>query len=260
MFTLKEILEKTARSELSVEEAEKLVRLQAIAELEGMAKIDSNRDHRKGVPEIILAENKTVKDVVEITLRMLDEAGRVIVSRCSFEQIAALKASLPVDVIFVINEKARMVVVKKKSFVVNGTGGKIGLLTAGTSDIPVAEEAKVVAQEMGCQVFSSYDLGVAGIHRLLEPLKDLVEKDVDVIIVVAGREGALSSVVAGMVNVPVIAVPTSNSYGFGEKGVATLMAMLQSCSLGLAVVNIDAGVAAGAMATLIANRVAKFRK
>lgn len=260
MFTLKEILEKTARSELSVEEAEKLVRLQAIAELEGMAKIDSNRDHRKGVPEIILAENKTVKDVAEITLRMLDDAGRVIVSRCNFEHIAALKSSLPMDVVFVVNEKARMVVVKKKSFVVNETGGKIGLLTAGTSDIPVAEEAKMVAQEMGCQVFSSYDLGVAGIHRLLQPLKDLVERDVDAIIVVAGREGALSSVVAGMVNVPVIAVPTSNSYGFGEKGVATLMAMLQSCSLGLAVVNIDSGVAAGAVATLIANRVSKFRR
>jgi NCAIR mutase (PurE)-related protein len=100
---------------------------------------------------------------------------------------------------------------------------------------------------------------VAGIHRILQPLKDLIIKDVDVIIVVAGREGALSSVVAGMVNVPVIAVPTSNSYGFGEKGVSTLMAMLQSCSLGLAVVNIDAGVAAGAVATLIANRAAKFR-
>ena len=113
---------------------------------------------------------------------------------------------------------------------------------------------------MGCQVYTSYDLGVAGIHRILQPLKDLVIKDVDVIIVVAGREGALSSVVAGMVNVPVIAVPTSNSYGFGEKGVSTLMAMLQSCSLGLAVVNIDAGVAAGAMATLIANRAAKFRR
>jgi hypothetical protein len=153
-----------------------------------------------------------------------------------------------------------MVVIKNKDFVVKNTGGKIGILTAGTSDIPVAEEAKVIAEEMGCNVYTSYDLGVAGIHRLLQPLKDLIMKDVDVIIVVAGREGALSSVVAGMVNVPVIAVPTSNSYGFGEKGVSTLMAMLQSCSLGLAVVNIDAGVAAGAMATLIANRVAKFRK
>lgn len=260
MFTVREILEKIARSELTVEEAEKLIRLQSIAEIEGIARIDSNRENRKGIPEIILAENKSVDDVVEITLRMLSEVGRVIVSRCSLEQIDALKAAFSGEVVFVVNDKARMVVVKNKNYEVSITGGKIGLLTAGTSDICVAEEAKVVAQEMGCQVFSSYDLGVAGIHRLLQPLKDIVERDVDAIIVVAGREGALSSVVAGMVNVPVIAVPTSNSYGFGEKGVATLMAMLQSCSLGLAVVNIDSGVAAGAVATLIANRAAKFRR
>ena len=256
---MKEILEKTAKNELTVEEAEKLVRLQAIAEIEGMAKIDSNREHRKGIPEIILAENKTTKDVVEITLCMLGENGRVIVSRCSQEQIQALKSALPTGAAMQVNEKARMVIIKKKDFTVKCTGGKIGLLTAGTSDIPVAEEAKVVAEEMGCQVFSSYDLGVAGIHRVLAPLKDLILKDVDVIVVVAGREGALSSVVTGMVNVPVIAVPTSNSYGFGGKGVGTLMAMLQSCPLGLAVVNIDSGVAAGAVATLIANRAAKFR-
>ncbi len=259
MFTLREILEKTACSELSVEEAEKLVRLQAIAELEGVAKIDCNREHRKGVPEVILAENKTVKDTVEISLKMLEANGRVIVSRCSPQHIEALSAAVPAEAVCQVNQKARMVIVKKKDFTIASTGGKIGLLTAGTSDIPVAEEAKVIAEEMGCTVYTGYDLGVAGLHRLLEPLKDLVIKDVDVIVVVAGREGALSSVVAGMVNVPVIAVPTSNSYGFGEKGVSTLMAMLQSCSLGLAVVNIDSGVAAGAMATLIANRAAKFR-
>jgi NCAIR mutase (PurE)-related protein len=190
---------------------------------------------------------------------MLSENGRVIVSRCSPEHILALKTDLPNGVFCSVNEKARMVVVKKTGRAIKGTGGKIGLLTAGTTDIPVAEEARIVAEEMGCQVFASYDLGVAGIHRVMAPLKDLVLKDVDVVVVVAGREGALASVVAGLVNVPVIAVPTSNSYGFGEKGVATLMAMLQSCSLGLAVVNIDSGVAAGAVATLIANRAAKFR-
>jgi hypothetical protein len=259
MYTLREILEKTAKKELTVEEAEKLLRLLAVAEVEGMAKIDANREHRNGIPEVVLAENKATKDVVEITLRMLSESGRVIVSRCSRAQIQALNKVLPNDAVCQVNEKARMVIVKNKDFAAKNTGGKIGLLTAGTSDIPVAEEAKVIAQEMGCHVFASYDLGVAGIHRVLQPLKDLITKDVDVIIVVAGREGALPSVVAGMVNVPVIAVPTSNSYGFGEKGVSTLMAMLQSCSLGLAVVNIDAGVAAGAVATLIANRAAKFR-
>ncbi|MGA2385763.1 MAG: nickel pincer cofactor biosynthesis protein LarB [Candidatus Bathyarchaeia archaeon] len=260
MYALKDILEKTAKGEVTVEEAEKLVRLQAVAELEGVAKIDFNREQRKGIPEVVLAENKMPADVVEITLRMMRESGRVIVSRCSPEHIQALRGGLPRDAVFQVNEKARMAVVKNRDFSVKATGGKIGILTAGTSDIPVAEEAKVIAEEMGCQVFASYDLGVAGIHRLLGPLKDLIMKDVDVVVVVAGREGALCSVVAGLVNVPVIAVPTSNSYGFGEKGVGTLMAMLQSCSLGLAVVNIDAGVAAGAMATLIANRAAKFRK
>jgi hypothetical protein len=259
MSTLKEILEKIAKNELAVAEAEKMVRMLAIAEVEDLAKIDAAREHRNGIPEIILAENKAISDVVEIALRVLEENGRVIVSRFNPEQIAVLSKALPDGAVFQVNEKARMIVVKKKDFVTKNTGGKIGLLTAGTSDIPVAEEAKVIAQEMGCQVYASYDVGVAGIHRLLQPLKDLMMNDVDVIIVVAGREGALSSVVAGMVNVPVIAVPTSNSYGFGEKGLATLMAMLQSCSLGMAVVNIDAGVAAGAMATLIANRAAKFR-
>jgi len=260
MSTLKDILEKTVKGELTTGEAEKLIRLQAVAELEGVARIDFNREQRKGIPEVILAENKSVSDLVEITMRMMRECGRVIVSRCSQEQLQSLKEALPQDAVFQVNEKAKMAVVKIGGFNVKFTGGKIGVLTAGTSDIPVAEEAKVIAEEMGCEVYTSYDLGVAGIHRLLAPLKDLIVKDVDVIIVVAGREGALCSVVAGMVNVPVIAVPTSNSYGFGEKGVSTLMAMLQSCSLGLAVVNIDAGVAAGAAATLIANRAAKFRK
>ncbi len=259
MFTLKEILEKTSKNEIKVDEAEKLIRLLAITELEEMAKLDSKREFRNGLPEIIMAEGKPPQIVVDIALKMLSENGRVIVSRCASEYIQLLNGAVPEDSVLQVNDKSRMVILKKKNYETKLTGGKIGILSAGTSDIPVAEEAKVVAQEMGCEVFTCYDLGVAGIHRLFQPLKDLILKDVDVIIVVAGREGALCSVVAGMVDVPVIGVPTSNSYGFGEKGVSALMAMLQSCSLGLAVVNIDAGVAAGAMATLIANRVAKFR-
>jgi len=259
MYTLKEILEKIAKNEISVAEAEKLVKLLAVAEIGNMARIDANRECRKGIPEIILAEGKATADLVEISLKMLSENGRVIVSRCEEKQMRAIRKAAPKDAVLQVHDKAKIIVIKKKGFAIKNTGGKIGLLTAGTSDIPVAEEAKVIAEEMGCTVFAAYDLGVAGIHRLMQPLKELIMKDVDVIIVVAGREGALASVVAGMVDVPVIAVPTSNSYGFGEKGLSTLMAMLQSCSLGLAVVNIDGGVAAGAMATLIANRAAKFR-
>jgi NCAIR mutase (PurE)-related protein len=259
MNALKEILEKLAKNEISVAEAEKLVKLLAIAEIGNMARIDANREFRTAVPEIILAEGKATSDLVEISLKMLSENGRVIVSRCEEEKMLAIKSVAPKDSVVKIHDEAKMIIIKNKDFAIKRTGGKIGLLTAGTSDIPVAEEAKVVAEEMGCEVIAAYDLGVAGIHRLLEPLKNLIINDVDVVIVVAGREGALSSVVAGMVAVPVIAVPTSNSYGFGEKGLSALMAMLQSCSLGLAVVNIDSGVAAGAMATLIANRAAKFR-
>jgi NCAIR mutase (PurE)-related protein len=259
MQPLRDIIDKVSRKEITPQEAEKMLKLLAVDELGCLAKLDGSRELRKGIPEIVLAEGKTPSDVAEICQLMLSNNGRVIVSRCSREHFLAIKA-LPTDGLAVeFNDKARMAILKKKTFVTPNSGGRIGILTAGTSDIPVAEEAKVIAQEMGCTVYSNYDVGVAGIHRLMEPIKQLIENDVDVVVVVAGREGALASVVSGLLDVPVIAVPTSNSYGFGAKGVSTLMAMLQSCSLGLAVVNIDGGVSAGAVATLIANRAAKFR-
>jgi len=152
-----------------------------------------------------------------------------------------------------------MIVVKSKTYKPRRSGGRVGILTAGTSDIPIAEEAEVIAREMGCETRSFYDVGVAGIHRLFEPVRGLLKWEADVILVVAGREGALPTVVAGIVDVPVIGVPTSRSYGFGEKGLAALAAMLQSCSLGMAVVNIDGGVGAGAVAALVANRVGEYR-
>jgi NCAIR mutase (PurE)-related protein len=260
MFSIKDVLCKVAAGELSFEEAEKTLKLLSIDEVGCFAKLDGNREIRKGVPEVILAEGKSPQDVAEISSKMLDKTGRAIISRCSKEHIAMIQERFGNDVLLMVNDKARMVVIKTKNFVPFICDGRVGLLTAGTSDVAVAEEARIICEEMGCKVFSSYDVGVAGIHRLIEPVKAIVEVDVDVVVVVAGREGALATVVAGLVDVPVVAVPTSNSYGFGEKGLSALMAMLQSCSLGLAVVNVDGGVAAGAMAGLIANRVAKFRK
>jgi NCAIR mutase (PurE)-related protein len=260
MPTLRDILEKVSRREITPSEAEKMLKLLAVDELGCLAKLDGNRELRKGIPEVVLAEGKTPEDVAEICQVMLSNNGRVIVSRCSREHFEAIKALPTDDLNEEFNDKAKMAILKKKTFATPNSSGRIGILTAGTSDIPVAEEAKVIAQEMGCSVYASYDVGVAGIHRLMEPIKQMIDADVDVVVVVAGREGALASVVSGLVDVPVIAVPTSNSYGFGAKGVSTLMAMLQSCSLGLAVVNIDGGVAAGAVATLIANRAAKYRK
>ena len=259
MYSVREVLEKTAKREISVAEAERLLRFLAIEELDDLAKIDASRQIRKGIPEIILGEGKATGDLIEISLKMLSKNSRVIISRCSKEQMSALSETTPKDCVLCVHEKAKLVVLKKRDFVVKKTGGKIGILTAGTSDIPIAEEARVIVEEMGCDALTAYDVGVAGIHRLLQPLKDMILKDVDTLIVIAGREGALPSVVAGLVDVPVIAVPTSNSFGFGEKGLATLMAMLQSCSLGLAVVNIDGGVAAGAVAALTANHTAKFK-
>ena len=133
------------------------------------------------------------------------------------------------------------------------------MISAGTSDIPVAEEAALMAEEMGCEVTCIYDVGVAGLHRLVAPLRELITRGTDAIIVAAGMDGALPSVVAGLVAVPVIGLPTSIGYGLGGKGVAALLAMLQTCAPGLAVVNIDNGVGAGITAAMIANRVAEAR-
>jgi len=220
--------------------------------------LDVNREIRKGIPEIILADGKTPRDLLEIALKMMDK-GRVIISRSNETQIETLKASVPNDFILTVNEKAGMVVIRKKNFQIEKTGGKVGVLAGGTADIPVAEEARILAEEMGCEVLTAYDVGVAGLHRLFSPLREFIEADVDAIIVVAGREGALPSVVSGLVDIPVIGVPTSVGYGFGDRGVGALTAMLQACSLGLAVVNIDGGVAAGVVAIIIANRAAKIR-
>lgn len=257
---LREVLEKLVKGQISMDEAEKLLRILAIEEISNLARIDVGRKFRKGVPEVILAEGKRPEDVTEIALRMLNEKGRAIISRATKEQIHAIKEVVPRETFLHVDEKVGMVVIKRRGFEVKRTGGKVGILTAGTSDIPVAGEARVIAEEMGCEVITAYDVGVAGIHRLFFPLKEMIERDVDVIIVVAGREGALPSVVAGLVDVPVIGVPTSVGYGLGEKGVSALMTMLQACSLGISVVNIDGGVAAGAVAALIANRAAKFKK
>jgi hypothetical protein len=237
-----------------------MLRATAIQQIGEIARIDLSRDIRKGFPEIILAEGKTSEDVIKIALNVLNEKGRVIISRVNKDLIENITKSVPINAIFNINEKARIITIKDKDFKIPKTGGRIGILTAGTSDIPVAEEAKTIAEEMGCEVLTAYDVGVAGLHRLFEPLREMIEADVDVLVVVAGREGALPTLVAGLVDMPIVAVPTSSGYGYGGGGTSALMAMLQACPLGMAVVNIDSGVAAGTIAALIANRAARFRE
>src|ERR1700756_1641862 len=219
--------------------------LLAIKRVARIAHLDVGREMRKGLPEVILAEGKSPQDVAEIVEAMVTKTGRAIVSRASKKYLRLIRSRRIPRSNIQFFEKSGIILVKLRSYHVKQTGGRVGLLTAGTSDIPVAEEAKVIVEEMGCNTRVYYDVGVAGLHRLFKPLSELLKWDSDVILVVAGREGALPTVVAGLVDVPVIGVPTSRSYGFGDKGIAALAAMLQSCSLRLSVVNIDGGVGAG---------------
>ena len=256
---LREVLEKLTRGEISLDEAEKALKMLAVEKVGDLARLDVGREIRHGIPEVVVAEGKTPEDVAEIASKALAQRGRVIISRATKQHIEALTKVMAKDEFLHESRTGGTVVVKRKGSAARTTRGRVGIITAGTSDIPIAEEAEVMASEMGCEVTTAYDVGAAGAHRLFLPLKEMITKDVDVIVVVAGREGALPTLLAGMVDVPVIAVPTSFGYGLGGRGVGALMAMLQSCSLGLAVVNIDGGIPAGAVAALIANRAAKFR-
>ena len=256
---IREILEKLSKGSISIDQAEKLLKLDAIEEVEGFARIDISRQLRKGVPEIILAEGKVPEHTAKIVAKVLARNGSVMVSRVDETHEKAIKKQLPKGVICEKNGLARILVLRLKGAEKQKPAGKVGIITAGTSDIPVAEEAKVVLNEMGCKVITTYDVGVAGIHRLFPSIKQMIEEDVDAIVAVAGREGAMPTIIAGLVDVPVIGVPTSVGYGFGGKGIAALQSMLQACSLGVATVNIDSGVAAGVIAGLIAKRAARKR-
>ena len=220
---------------------------------------DIGREQRKGTPEVIFGETKGVAQIIAMAQELLKESGRAIISRVQPEAIAPLQVAFQEYTVYV-HESARSMVIYKPDFVRPRSGGHVGVISAGTSDIPVAEEAALIAGEMGCCVTRIYDVGVAGLHRLVEPLRNLLSNDVDAIIVAAGMDGALPSVVAGIVPVPVIGLPTSIGYGFGGKGIAALLSMLQTCAPGLSVVNIDNGVGAGITAALIANRVAQARE
>jgi NCAIR mutase (PurE)-related protein len=220
---------------------------------------DAGRERRKGAPEVIFGETKETSQIIAMAQGLLTGTGRAIISRLRQESIGPLQSAFQ-EYTIRIREAARAMVIYSPTYSRVLTGGHVGVISAGTSDIPVAEEAALIAEEMGCRVTCIYDVGVAGLYRLLRPLRDILADDVDVIIVAAGMDGALPSVVAGLVPVPVIGLPTSIGYGLGGKGVAALLSMLQTCAPGMSVVNIDNGVGAGITAALIANRVAHARE
>jgi len=246
----REVLEKLSKGALDIDAAERLLKLDYVEKIGNHTVFDMSRECRNGIPEVIYAGGKAPGKVGEIVERVVEKKGIVVLSRASGEHHAEVVRRIGQDGV-VYKPEARMVVVDRRECSQESLG-RIGVLTAGTSDIPVAEEAATIAEVMGCSVIRGYDVGVAGIHRLLEPLKEMIKQDVACVVVVAGMEGALPSVVAGMVGVPVIGVPTSVGYGLGAGGVGALTTMLQSCAPGLVVVNIDNGFNAGATAALIA--------
>lgn len=221
---------------------------------------DFGRTDRKGVPEVILADSKTAEQAIAIVRAFLDRTGRAILSRVTPELADRLCSEFGDGASMEWIEAGRAAVLRRPGQAQPSSGGRVGVLTAGTSDVRVAEEAALICREMGCEVARGYDVGVAGLHRLFGPLRSMLdEARVDVIIVAAGMDGALPSVVAGLVDVPVIGLPVSVGYGIGGGGVAALYSMLQGCAPGLSVVNIDNGIGAGAVAGLIANRMAAAR-
>lgn len=254
---MKEILQKLTEGKISILEAEKQLKIMQIQEINDFAKLDTGREARTGIPEAIFAESKEDEDLIKIILKGA-ENGRLMVTRLEKDRYDLIKPQISIlkDKGFQVeyNKKAKILLIKNHEI---EKEGKIGIITAGTSDIPVAEEARITAEEVGCEVLASYDVGVAGIHRLFSHIKNMIDGDVKAIIVVAGMEGALPSVVAGLVDVPVIGVPTSVGYGVGEGGFTALFAMLQSCAPGIAAVNIDNGFGAGVFAAKIAKQTFK---
>ena len=240
---LTDLLEKVKDGSLAVEGALEKLRLLPYEDL-GYARLDHHRALRQGFPEVVFAQGKTPDQVANIMARLAENNDRVLATRATPEVYQIVRQLVP-DAIY--HDMGRLIVINRSSDQDSEPG--IVLASAGTADTPVAEEAAVTAELMGNRVERLYDVGVAGLHRLLDKAEIL--RKAHVIIVVAGMEGALASVVAGLVAVPVVAVPTSVGYGASFGGLAPLLTMLNSCAPGVAVVNIDNGYGAGHLASLI---------
>lgn len=239
-----ELLKQVADGSLSVDDAALKLKMRPIQEIEEYAKVDMHRGIRQGVPEVIYGAGKTREHILGIARTMLANGQEtVLITRLTPEAAEYVGGELPLD----YNELAGTGVIGPRPV---PTGkGKIVVATGGTSDIPVAEEAAITAEVLGNRVTRLYDVGVSGIHRLLAHMEEIMSARV--IVAVAGMEGALPSVIGGLADCPVIAVPTSVGYGASLGGIAALLSMLNSCASGVSVVNIDNGFGAGYMASMI---------
>lgn len=241
---IRELLEAVSRGNVPVEDALSKLRSLPYETVGNFAHLDQHRAIRCGFPEVVFGQGKTPEQVVQIVQRLAERNDRVLVTRVTPEMSAIVQPQVPE---LVYHSSARILVLDKSVGRLKKSG--VFVLSAGTADIPVAEEAALTADLMGNEVERLYDVGVAGIHRLLNQVERL--QKARVVIVVAGMDGALPSVVGGLVSVPVIAVPTSVGYGASFQGLAALLTMLNSCATGVAVVNIDNGFGAGVLASRI---------
>jgi NCAIR mutase (PurE)-related protein len=242
--SLKELLRSVSEGRVTPDEAAERLRHMPFEDL-GFAKLDHHRSIRCGFPEVIFCQGKTTEQIVTIITRMTDHGHAVLATRAAPEVYEAVRALHPQAI---YHKAARAIVLQGRQKCPRHEG-LVAIVSAGTSDQPVAEEARVTAEVMGCRTEPFYDVGVAGIHRLLAHTEALAKATV--VIVVAGMEGALASVVGGLVDVPVVGVPTSVGYGASFQGLAPLLTMLNSCAAGIGVVNIDNGFGAGYLAALI---------
>ncbi len=257
---MREMLARLRAGELSVDEALTEIRRTQLLELSEQARLDLGRKLRRGLPEVVLASGKPAADVARLVMTLAAEQGQGLTTRLDAEQWDALQAAVEVAGFMLLRFGPSAAIARRPGFEVDPVGARVAILTAGTSDLPVAEEARMVLLAAGIEARVVFDVGVAGLHRLFRPLADLMAWDPDAFIVAAGMDGVLPGVVAGLVDFPVIGVPVSTGYGAGGRGEAALLTMLQSCSTGLAVVNIDNGVGAGSTAALIARRAAAARR
>lgn len=250
--TMHALLQAVKSGEINIDDAAKQLKDLSFEDL-GYAKVDHHRDIRTGYPEVIFCPGKTNDQIRGIIKSLLAKQTNILASRAEVSVYEAVKDLAPNVEYF---PEARTIFIQQKEL--SKSIAKILVVTGGTSDIPVAEEAVITAEKLGCTVERLYDVGVAGIHRLLSNVHRLEE--VQVIIAVAGMEGALASVVGGLTDKPVIAVPTSIGYGASFHGLAALLAMLNSCASGVGVVNIDNGFGAGYLAASIVRQIDQARK
>ena len=256
---MRDVLRRLVAGELSEDEALAELRRIQLDELGGRARLDLGRYLRRGIPEVVLAAGKSPEEAARLALTMAEHHGQGLVSRMTAVHQSALHDATSASGMQVVDYHSSARILRRE-FQPEVVDGKVGVLTAGTSDVPVADEARMVAEACGLETRLDADLGVAGLHRFVGPLSAMLEWGADVIVVAAGMDGVLPGLVAGLIDVPVIGLPVSTGYGRGGAGEAALTTMLQSCSTGLVVVNIDNGVGAGAAAALIAARAAQGRR